>query len=170
VSGGLRPEIVVSPLPQTPAASQQADAIGWFVMATLDVAHGPPGVMVETAPADELVTITVRGDLDDAAISEVARAIVDSVSRARADVVLDLGDLASIDAAGLEFLVRVRRRVARGGGTLTVSRPTPEVHRLLAICGIVDLDLSSPRPSSSHAPGRQALALAADAESRMYGT
>ena len=139
-------------------------------MATLDVANGPPGVMVETAPADEMVTIAVRGDLDDAAISEVARAIVDSVSLARADVTLDLGDLAFIDSTGLEFLMHARRHVAKRGGTLTLSRPTPEVHRLLAICGIVDLDLSSPRPSSSYAPGRQALALAADAESRMYGT
>jgi anti-sigma B factor antagonist len=139
-------------------------------MATLDVANGPPGVMVETAPADEMVTIAVRGDLDAAAISEVARAIVDSVSRARADVVLDLGTVAFIDAAGLEFLMRARRHVAKRGGTLTLGRPRPEVHRLLAICGIVDLDLSSPRPSSSHAPGRQALALAADAESMMYGT
>jgi anti-sigma B factor antagonist len=139
-------------------------------MATVDVAGGSPGVMVETAPADEMVTIAVRGDLDYAAISEVARAIVDSVSRARADVVLDLGDVAFIDATGLEFLVRARRHVAKRGGTLTLSRPTPEVHRLLAICGIVDRDLSSLRPSSSHAPGRQALALVADAESRMYGT
>jgi anti-sigma B factor antagonist len=138
-------------------------------MATVDVASGP-GVMVETAPADEMVTIAVRGDLDDAAISEVARAIVDSVSLSRADVVLDLGDVAFIDAAGLEFLMRARRHVAKRGGTLTLSRPTPEVHRLLAICGIVDLGLPSPRPSPSHAPGRQALALAADAESRMYGT
>ena len=140
-------------------------------MATVEIASGSSGVMVETAPADEMVTIAVRGALDDAAIAEVARAIVDSVSCARADVVLDLGAVAFIDAAGLEFLVRARRRVARGGGTLTVSRPTPAVQRLLAICGIVDLDLSLPRPSSSRAaPGRQALALAADAESRMYGT
>ena len=126
--------------------------------------------MVETAPAEEMVTIAVRGDLDEAAISEVARAIVDSVSGARADVTLDLGDVAFIDAAGLEFLMRARRHVAKRGGTLTLSRPTPEVHRLLAICGIVDLDLSSLRPWSSHAPSHHALALAADAESSMYGT
>ena len=127
--------------------------------------------MVETAPADEMVTIAVRGDLDEAAISVVARAIVDAVSGARGDVVLDLGAVAFIDATALDFLVRARRHVAKRGGTLTLSRPTPEVHRMLAICGIVDLDLSSPRPSSSHAPpGRRSLALAADAESRMYGT
>jgi anti-sigma B factor antagonist len=140
-------------------------------MATTDVATGPPGAMVETASTEEKVTIAVRGDLDGAAIAEVARTIVDSVSGARADVTLDLGDIAFIDAAGLEFLMRARRHVAKRGGTLTVSRPTPALHRLLAICGIVDLDLSSPRPSSSNAaPGRQALVLAADAESRMYGT
>ncbi len=139
-------------------------------MATADVATGPSGVMVETALADEVVTIAVRGDLDDAVISEVARAIVDSVSRARADVVLDLGDVAFIDASGLEFIIRARRRVTRAGGSLTVSHTAPGVQRLLAVCGIVDLDLSTPRPSPSRAPGRESLALAADAESRMYGT
>jgi anti-anti-sigma factor len=139
-------------------------------MATADVATGPRGVMVETALADEVATITVRGDLDEAVISEVARAIADSVSRARANVVLDLGDVAFLDATGLEFIVRARRRVAEGGGNLTVSRPAPEIQRLLAVCAIVDLDLSSRPTSPSRAPGRQSLALAADAESRMYGT
>lgn len=125
--------------------------------------------MVETALADEVATIIVRGDLDDATIPDVARAIADSVSRARANVVLDLGDIASIDSTGLEFIVRACRHVARRGGTLTISNPTAEIHRLLAVCGVVDLDLSSRRASPGRAPGRQALALAADAESRMYG-
>ena len=138
-------------------------------MATTDVATGSQRLTVETALADEVATITVRGELDDAVILEVARAIADTVSRARADVVLDLGDVAFMDAAGLEFLVRARRRVARGGGTLTVSRPAPAIQRLLAVCGIVDLDLSARPASRSRAPGREALAVAADAESRMYG-
>ena len=67
-------------------------------------------------------------------------------SRPGAAVVLDLGDVAFMDASGLEFLVRARRHVEKGGGTLTVSRPTPQVHRLLAICGIADLHLSPPPP------------------------
>ena len=138
-------------------------------MATTDVVTGPQGLMVETALAADAATITVRGDLGDAAILEVARAIADSVSRGRADLVLDLGDVAFLDAAGLEFIVRARRRVARGGGTLGVSRPAPGVRRLLAVCGIVELDLSSRPLSPARAPGREALALAADAETRMYG-
>lgn len=126
--------------------------------------------MVETSLAGEVATIVVRGDLDDATISDVARAVVDSVSRAPVNVVLDLGEVTFIDATGLEFLVRARRRVAKGGGTLTVSHPTVGVHRLLAVCGIVDLDLSQRPASSGRAPGRRALALAAEEESRMYGT
>lgn len=138
-------------------------------MATTDVVTGPQGLLVETALADDVATITVRGALDDGALLEVARAIADSVSRGRADVVLDLGDVAFLDAAGLEFIVRARRRVARGGGTLAVSRPTPEIRRLLAVCGIVDLDLSFRPASPARAPGRQSMALATEAESRMYG-
>jgi anti-anti-sigma factor len=139
-------------------------------MATADVATGSQGVMVESARAEEVATIIVRGDLDDAAIREVAEAVAESVSHGRANVVLDLGNVAAMDVTGLEFIVRAQRRVAKAGGALTVSRPTPEVHRLLAVCGIVDLHLSSRPARSSRAPGRQSLAAAADAESRMYGT
>jgi anti-sigma B factor antagonist len=125
--------------------------------------------MVETAVADEVATISVRGDLDDAAIEEVARAIADAVKDARMEMVLDLGDVAFIDSAGLEFIIRAGRHVAKRGGTLRVSNPTAQIRRLLAVCGILDLDLSArpvfPRPTAP----RQALALAADAESRMYG-
>jgi anti-sigma B factor antagonist len=139
-------------------------------MATADVATGSQGVMVETARAEDVATIIVRGDLDDAAIREVAEAVAESVSHGRANVVLDLANVALMDVTGLEFIVRAQRRVAKAGGTLTVSRPTPEIHRLLAVCGIVDLRLSSRPAPSSRAPGRQSLAAAADAESRMYGT
>ncbi len=72
--------------------------------------------MVETAVVDSVATITVRGDLDDAAILE----------------------------------------------------------RLLAVCGLVDLDLSSRSTSSSPAPDRGSpralVAVARDAESREYAT
>ena len=125
--------------------------------------------MVETGLADAVATIRVRGDLDDAAIEEVARAIADAVSGARMKMVLDLGDVAFIDAAGLEFIIRAGRHVAKRGGTLRVSNPTPQIHRLLAVCGIVDLDLSSRPAFPRLAAGRQGLVLAADAESRMYG-
>ena len=143
-------------------------------MATTDVATGPRGAIVETAPAEAAVTIIVRGDLDAAAIPEVAKAIAEAVSRVCAHVVLDLGEVACVDAAGLEFLVRARRRLAKGGGTLTVSRPAAQIERLLAVCGIVDLDLSSRGAPPGSAPAwrsLQALAdRARDAESRELAT
>ena len=128
-------------------------------MAVADVvATGPHGAIVEATLAEAVATIMVRGDLDGAAIPDVARAIADSLSRVRVNVVLDLGDIAFIDADGLEFIVRVRQRLAKGGGTLTVYRPTAEIQRLLAVCGIVDLAVSSRLASASRA----------DIESRRY--
>ncbi len=144
-------------------------------MATVDVATGLRGTMVETTLAEAAVTVAVRGDLDDAAIPEVAQAIADAVSGAGThDVVLDLGDVAFIDATGLEFIVRCRRSLTRVGGTLSVSRPTEQVERLLAVCGIVDLKLSSRGAPPGRAPAWQSLhaveALAPDVESREYAT
>jgi anti-anti-sigma factor len=130
--------------------------------------------MVEITPADAVATVIVRGDLDAAAIPEVAQAIAQAVSRVCAHVVLDLGDVAVVDAAGLEFLVRARRRLAKEGGSLTVSRPAAQVERLLAVCGIVDFHLSSHGVPPGRAPAWQSLrapaAPARDAELREYAT
>ena len=129
--------------------------------------------MVETRLAEVVATIAVRGDLDGAAIPDVAEAIAQSISPVRTHVVLDLGDVAFVDATGLEFIVRARRRLAKGGGTLTVSRPTAQIRRLLAVCGIVDLDLSSRSTPPSLAPDRQPpdrLAAHASGTERRYGT
>jgi anti-anti-sigma factor len=130
--------------------------------------------MVETTPAEAVATVIVRRDLDAAAIPEVAKAIAQAVSRVCAHVVLDLGDVAVVDAAGLEFLVRARRSLAKEGGSLTVSRPTAQVGRLLAVCGIVDLHLWSHGVPPGRAPAWQSLrapaAPARDAELREYAT
>jgi anti-anti-sigma factor len=143
-------------------------------MATVDVATGPHVAIVERAPAEAVATIIVRGDLDGGAIPEVAQAIAQAVSQVSAHVVLDLADVAFVDVAGLEFLVRARRRLAQGGGTLTVSRPTTQVERLLAVCGIVGLRLSSRGVPPGRAPAwqspRRLAAVAREAESREYAT
>ena len=141
-------------------------------MATAELATGPRGAMVETTMAEAEATVIVRGDLDAAAIPEVAQAIAHAVSHVC--VVLDLRDVAFVDAAGLDFLVRARRRLVKGGATLTVSRPTAQVERLLAVCGIMDLRLSSRGVPPGHAPTWQSprtlAAPARDAESREYAT
>jgi anti-anti-sigma factor len=144
-------------------------------MATVDVATGLRGTMVEATLAEAAVTVTVRGDLDALAIPEVAQAIAEAVSGARTrDVVLDVGDVTVMDAAGLEFIIRARRRLTKEGGTLTVSRPTAQIERLLAVCGIVDLDLSTRGAPPGRAPAWRSLhalaALARDAEPREYAT
>ena len=143
-------------------------------MATAELATGPRGAIVETTLVEAVATVIVRGDLGAAAIPDVAQAIAQAVSQVCAHVVLDLGDVAFVDAAGLEFLVRARRRLAKGGATLTVSRPTAQVERLLAVCGIVDLRLSSRGVPPGRAPTWQSprtpAALARDAEPREYTT
>jgi len=126
--------------------------------------------MVESTLDGTVATITIRGDLDDAATPEVAEAIAHAVSDGWRDLVLDMGAVVLMNVTGLEFIVRTRSRLAKQGGTLRVSRPTAEVHRLLAVCGIVALDLSSRPLSASRAADRQSLALAYETDSRGYGT
>ena len=55
-----------------------------------------------------------------------------------APVVLDLGRVSFMDAAGIRVLVDAHHRAARMGTTLTVRRPSPAVVRVLTIAGLLD--------------------------------
>jgi anti-sigma B factor antagonist len=76
-------------------------------------------------------------------------------------VVLNLGDVPSIDAAGLGALVAAYGVVKRRGGTLRLARAARRVHALLVMCRLVTIfetfdsveaavaDRAGPGPDSS---------------------
>ena len=51
-------------------------------------------------------------------------------------VVIDLAQLTFLDSSGLGTIHRVRQRVIKDGGTLVLSRPQPNVQRVLEITGL----------------------------------
>jgi anti-sigma B factor antagonist len=51
-------------------------------------------------------------------------------------VVLDLSGLTFIDSSGIGAIHAARRLTIKNGGTLVVSRPSPQVHRVLEITGL----------------------------------
>jgi anti-anti-sigma factor len=76
------------------------------------------------------VRVTVSGDLDDASAGELDRALVTQV-RSGGVVVLDLREIAFIDASGLSVLLRADVN-ARRAGTGFALMPGECVRRMLA--------------------------------------
>jgi len=83
--------------------------------------------------------VSVRGDFDVAALSEVGPLFDVLVSNAYPSVVIDLADLESVSPPGLAFLADVARRLAEDGRQLSVRSPSTGIQRSLAEAGLADL-------------------------------
>lgn len=84
-----------------------------------------------------------RGDLDWANAVSLRRFISGSAGPG-ANVVIDLGDVASIDAVGLSTLVESVRRMRASGGQARVSNLRPQVQRRMQLVGVQRLLTVSP--------------------------
>jgi anti-anti-sigma factor len=80
----------------------------------------------------------MHGTLTGPVATELLDATVRRVTRAGAErLVINLGDVPSIDAAGLGALVAAYHVVRRSGGTLRLARPAKRLHELLVVCRLV---------------------------------
>jgi anti-anti-sigma factor len=96
--------------------------------------EAPEAFRVEVARRGRRARVTVRGELDIATKPVLERALIEQ-ARIGGPVVLDLRELALIDATGLELLLRTNARVRRDGRELQLI-PGPSVRRLLDLCGV----------------------------------
>lgn len=134
--------------------SQGIDAVG---------AGSVPSAFVRTwrDGGRDAAWVHAAGEIDDTAVARLEQALHRAELRARL-VVLDLRELTSIDAPGIEMIARASVRARRTGGRLVLVRGPAEVDRMFVGTGasdsveIVDLDsverLLHPLPKSS--PGR----------------
>lgn len=77
--------------------------------------------------------LALSGRLDVVVAADVRLALADAVDRGEGDLVLDLADLAGVDATGLGVLVGAHRRCGRAGRTLVLRDVQPQVARLLFV-------------------------------------
>lgn len=109
--------------------------------------HGSPygtfSACLEFAGAQAVVAVS--GDIDIVTAPQL-RAVVDAViDRRHRSIVLDMGDVDFIDAAGLGVLADGARRAKASGGSLAIRRPSPMLTRMLEITGLdglVRIDLT----------------------------
>jgi anti-anti-sigma factor len=93
-------------------------------MSTLD-----PFLRIDAAQQADAYVIRIEGELDLAGCPELDSALADA-ERSEADrILVDLDRLSSIDAGGLQALLRASRRSASNGDRLRVTRGRGEVAR-----------------------------------------
>lgn len=99
-----------------------------------------PVLAVRLEPRGSSITVRVVGDIDLSTVSvleaELRKAFAGN--DACGDVVVDLAGVRFMGALGLTALLEASHDVASAGGTLSLTRTTPMVRRLLNITGLED--------------------------------
>jgi anti-sigma B factor antagonist len=89
-------------------------------------------------PIQATTILDVHGKLAGPDATELLEATVRRVTRTGAErLVVNLGDVPSIDAAGLGALVAAYGVVRRSGGTLRLARPAKRLYELLVVCRLL---------------------------------
>jgi anti-anti-sigma factor len=78
--------------------------------------------------------LEARGEID----LDSAEQLTDAVVGAAGRVVLSLEGVTFIDSSGLRGLIQAQRTLQGRGDDLVLRRPSPVVHRLLEITGLLD--------------------------------
>ena len=92
---------------------------------------------VDFAPSQ--VVIEVYGPLDVLTAPDLGDVLEAVVDRGSADVVLDLGEVVSLDSAGLRAIAAESTRLLSAGGALVLRSTPPDVRRLLDVSGVSEL-------------------------------
>jgi anti-sigma B factor antagonist len=84
------------------------------------------------------VVLALSGELDLASAPELEKALGDLQPKAGQRVLLDLAQLTFMDSTGLGVVVRAKQDTDAAGGVLALTRPTPQVQRLLELVGLLE--------------------------------
>lgn len=89
------------------------------------------------------VIISVSGDVDVSALPSLVSAVDRAVSESATALVVDLGEVASIDSIGMSLISGLPAQCARVGSRCAVSAPNPEVRGYLESHGVQDIVFSN---------------------------
>jgi anti-sigma B factor antagonist len=96
-----------------------------------------PVFSVERVSLDGHARVRFVGELD---IAEVERAEVDVMQvleQSSGDLTIDMRRLTFCDSSGARLLYRLDRETKARGRTMVLQSPTPAVHRVLSMLGVV---------------------------------
>jgi anti-sigma B factor antagonist len=78
----------------------------------------------------------VIGRVDSTNASELGVALDKAADEGRTNLVIDLSGVEYMSSAGLREMVRVLKRVKRGGGDLRIANPSDRVKEVLELAGL----------------------------------
>jgi anti-anti-sigma factor len=96
------------------------------------------GVDLSTRGYRGRVVVALRGELDVAGAAGVAAALAVLAAR-EGLIIIDLARLEFIDCSGLAALAGVREHARQAGGDALLAAPLPQVQRILAAAGLMDV-------------------------------
>jgi len=99
----------------------------------------PEGFRAVTEFVAASALVVVRGELDLATAPALDDALTDVIDRGARALVLNVADLAFMDASGLRVLIAALNRVGPDGGTLSLRAVSKPVLRLLELTGFTHL-------------------------------
>jgi anti-sigma B factor antagonist len=93
------------------------------------------GLEVATARRDDLVVVTLSGELDIYTVPGFRREVAD-LDPAQCTVVVEMSDVTLIDSSGLGALVGLRSRAHHAGRQVGIAGPSSRVMRVLEVTGL----------------------------------
>ena len=111
--------------------------------------------VVERADLEERrCRLTLRGELDLAAVPLLQHAVDHACGEGKHHVSVDAASVNFIDSAGLMVLLNAREQLREAGGTFRVTAASPPVVRILEIAMLADelLDTSESGPPDGDSP------------------
>jgi anti-anti-sigma factor len=106
------------------------------------------GFKLDIDAAGDRAVVAIRGALHTPAAARVAAVLGALVDGGCRDLVVDVGGVTSIDAATLDVLVVVSRRLGQDAGALTLRAPSEPVRRALEANGVGELAVDSASEAS----------------------
>jgi len=88
---------------------------------------------------DSVTLISVRGELDLATAPELSELTTRLLEQGDSRLVYDLSGLTFCDSTGLTVFVRAKNRIDELGGRLSLAAPSPIVHRVLDVSGLLQV-------------------------------
>jgi anti-sigma B factor antagonist len=88
---------------------------------------------------DGSASLIVRGEIDIAAVHDLAKAIADALDRRLPSLVIDLSGVTFCDSSGLGQFAHTAQDCATRGIGLRIVGTTPSVRRVFEVTGMVDL-------------------------------
>src|SRR4051794_30002583 len=104
----------------------------------MDSALAAPLLSIEILRRDDMAVAMCRGELDASCAATLEARLRRALDEGVRDIVVNLRDVTFMDSAGLEALLRSAKHARWRYGHLFVTRPTPQVERLIQLTATDD--------------------------------